>query len=539
MKPKCVMRQEKKKAREHINNTDNHNSRKKLDTRRKRRENVDPKRSHYNRIYVTPSAGSLWAEVDYRCDQIRNYAKAMRKKGMVKKNSVKCVEFYISASAEYFAPMEGKETIAGLWDKRKTDNWAKTTAQYLQDEWGDDILRLDLHLDEKTPHFHAEIWGGHGARNRLAANETFLTPKNLENYHDRYAEAVKDLGIQRAKRGSGAKHVPEAEYRRLQRLGEAKVKVTPKLTTKDILTKNRVIGKADTISIHIASPKEARRLAAIATSLAGQLEVQTARADQLANANSKKSYELAKLRPIAASIRDLDKAQIVEDWRKATGKELPSGAEKARNAIDLVKLLENCDYKKAVLLLAQNYSEKEAVASAINNKFDEIKDTLPLMIATAPTLANWHQEAQKRAIERRVNSLPEWKKMVFSLDILPLEKVEKIPPPSPLDQLIIEKANPSQIWAYCLAKMDKLAQKLDISNLFKLSTAELEIVAKTVLKIEGVSDDVATKLLKRSEQDNTKRLTANGDASTTATLMASLAHIKKVEGRAMTAHTPA
>ncbi len=177
---KCVMRQEKKKTAAHIGNTDKHNSRAEIDFRRNRKDHIDPSRTHLNRRI---EGGSVAAEVERRCEQVREQARKLGKRGVVKRNSVRTVEFFISASPEYFTPKPGQKQLAH-WDLAATKKWQKAAGDYIRQEWGDDLLSLDLHLDEKTPHLHAVIWAGHGSGpGVLSVNRNFLIPENRAGGH--------------------------------------------------------------------------------------------------------------------------------------------------------------------------------------------------------------------------------------------------------------------------------------------------------------------------------------------------------------------
>lgn len=206
----CVLRAAKKSKSRHLGATDRHNGRREVN--RNKRERIDPARTHLNQRLVGPPPGGLVAEINRRCDIVRAAAKAAGKRGVVKKSSVKAVEFFLSASPSYFDPQLGQAQV-GPWDRAKTAAWAKRAASWARREWGDDLLSLDLHLDETTPHIHAVVWGGHrSAPGQLSANRNFITKTNLVGYHDRYAAAVKDIGIQRATPGSEARHISQKEY---------------------------------------------------------------------------------------------------------------------------------------------------------------------------------------------------------------------------------------------------------------------------------------------------------------------------------------
>lgn len=130
-------------------------------------------------------------------------------------NAMKAQEIILSASPEYFRPDSPGEW--GKYDPARLDAWQARTVQFLEAKYGANMVSLDLHLDEATPHLHAVVTPimererKHRGKdttytvNDLCAKEMF-SKKALSALQSEYASALKPLGIQRGVKGSKAKH---------------------------------------------------------------------------------------------------------------------------------------------------------------------------------------------------------------------------------------------------------------------------------------------------------------------------------------------
>jgi len=64
------------------------------------------------------------------------------------------VQMVLSASPSYF---RDNGQGPGQWNQDKLDDWLKASMKYLEDNFGDDVIHVALHLDEDTPHVHVLI----------------------------------------------------------------------------------------------------------------------------------------------------------------------------------------------------------------------------------------------------------------------------------------------------------------------------------------------------------------------------------------------
>jgi hypothetical protein len=73
----------------------------------------------------------------------------------IRKNAVLCVEMVLTASPEYFRPDEPGR--AGHYEPQRLEDFKHSVHKWLDEKYGDRIVRAELHLDEATPHIHAYL----------------------------------------------------------------------------------------------------------------------------------------------------------------------------------------------------------------------------------------------------------------------------------------------------------------------------------------------------------------------------------------------
>ena len=147
-----------------------------------------------------------------------------------RKDAVVAMEFMVSASPEYFRPDD--PGAWGKYDQERTDKWMEATLAWLQKKYGDNLIAVDFHCDEGTPHCHATILPAEKSlkkkrrtKEQIANNEPSETyeswslnakklfgKKTMYELQDESAAAVKHLGIERGLKGSKAKHKTLKRY---------------------------------------------------------------------------------------------------------------------------------------------------------------------------------------------------------------------------------------------------------------------------------------------------------------------------------------
>jgi len=133
-------------------------------------------------------------------------------KRAIRKDSVKFVKHIMTGSHDAMVEMSK--------DKDKFQDWIKENMKFLEKEYGEkNIIRFNLHMDEKTPHIHA-VTVPLTEDGRLSAREIFGNKKNLQERQDRYACAMEKFNLVRGVRSTGIKHEKANEY--YARMEEAK-----------------------------------------------------------------------------------------------------------------------------------------------------------------------------------------------------------------------------------------------------------------------------------------------------------------------------
>jgi hypothetical protein len=120
-----------------------------------------------------------------------------------KPDAVLLQELFLGCSPEFFAELtDNREFDTHL------DAWVRLSVDWLQREFGENLLSATLHLDETTPHIAAYVVPLMPAKDGSVwlSGKKLFNPVTLTQQQDRYAAAVAELGLQRGVRGSIAKH---------------------------------------------------------------------------------------------------------------------------------------------------------------------------------------------------------------------------------------------------------------------------------------------------------------------------------------------
>jgi len=154
--------------------------------------NADAERLHMNHEYVL-NYENLGKAIDARIE----HAGIQR----IRQDAVKGMEFILTASPERFKRNEMGQVIGDY----REHPWVKANLEFMQQQYGKNLVAFTLHQDEKTPHIHA-IVVPITADGRLCAKELF-NPKTLRQLQTDYAQAMKPFGLERGIKGSRAQHV--------------------------------------------------------------------------------------------------------------------------------------------------------------------------------------------------------------------------------------------------------------------------------------------------------------------------------------------
>ena len=106
-----------------------------------------------------------------------------------------------------------KEMTEMAKDPKKFKSWVKANIEFMKEEFGgkENIVRCSLHMDEKTPHLHF-VTVPLTKDGRLSAKEILGDRKEMSARQDRYAEKMKDFGLERGIKSTGIKHENARSY---------------------------------------------------------------------------------------------------------------------------------------------------------------------------------------------------------------------------------------------------------------------------------------------------------------------------------------
>jgi len=122
-------------------------------------------------------------------------------------------DIVMSISPEWFRPLDPDQ--AGTWDHNRLAAFRSEAVQFLKKSFGNRLVRVDLHLDESTPHIHAIVVPvlpkADKSGFRLSGKDMF-NPQALTSMQQRWEDAVTRHGVGKRLKGSTAKHTKIRDY---------------------------------------------------------------------------------------------------------------------------------------------------------------------------------------------------------------------------------------------------------------------------------------------------------------------------------------
>ncbi|WP_375493033.1 MobV family relaxase [uncultured Nostoc sp.] len=299
-------------------------------------------------------------------------------------DAVLCTEMFLSASPEYFRPVDPSQS--GQWSDSLMQQWAIASRDWLSQNYGSKCVRAELHLDESTPHIHAYIvplnektgrvshdamFGGRGGQGRI----------KLSKLQDSYAAALAPLGIERGVKGSKATHTKVKEYYQA-------VNSEP-LTA--VITNNQLAPTPfESARSYVDRIQSDEQFQAINHQLADRsfMAERLERAEQWARASEKERQRLEEivrtLELKTQQLRDLPLEDVAWElglhheegkWKghghiiNIDGPKFydfaPDQQKGSGGAIDLVMHVNNCNVRQAVVWLHERFGEAGAEQAAI------------------------------------------------------------------------------------------------------------------------------------------------------------------------------
>lgn len=142
--------------------------------------NINSALTHLNRYSAKDGASSMVDKINARLPDKR------------RKDAVEAIELIMSASPAFFDAIEtDREKLNG---HPKFRQWVKDTIDWVKKEFGQNVVDISLHMDEKTPHLHVVTMPL--VDGRLCAKEV-MSRANLIRRHDDYAAAMGKYGLER------------------------------------------------------------------------------------------------------------------------------------------------------------------------------------------------------------------------------------------------------------------------------------------------------------------------------------------------------
>jgi hypothetical protein len=153
-----------------------------------------------NKLCLLPYNQAIQKRIDQGYSH-RNKAGELK---AIRKDAVHSINVILSGS---------HEEMLELQKKNRLQEWIRKNLEYCKKEFGEEnITRFAVHLDEKTPHIHC-VFVPITEDGRLSAGDWVGTGKQLEDHQTKYAEAMKEFGLERGLK-SDRKHHTTEEYRK-------------------------------------------------------------------------------------------------------------------------------------------------------------------------------------------------------------------------------------------------------------------------------------------------------------------------------------
>lgn len=281
-------------------------------------------------------------------DRIKEGYSAKNKAGELKeirKDAVKYQTHIMTGTHEQMKVVENDPLM------RKA--WISKNLEFLKKEYGEkNIVRFNVHRDEKTMHIHA-VTVPITNDGRLSAKDITGNRKAMQERQDRYQEAMKPFGLERGERSTGIKHENAREYyARMEKALDRGNSKAPEDVKKAVLGVNIGIDKDKTIEKlkgEISAQKTALE------SLKNEALIQKRRSDQiaerkkiaekernnLAEAIKKKDVEIKEIiKKANQTIRNVAlsekfREQIVEQERNKTFEKIKNAINNSPGLVDI------------------------------------------------------------------------------------------------------------------------------------------------------------------------------------------------------------
>ncbi|MCC5618619.1 plasmid recombination protein [Nostoc sp. CHAB 5836] len=284
-------------------------------------------------------------------------------KRKIRTDGVYCVEFLLSASPSYFRP--DRPTQFGYYEPQKLDDWLEATHQWLADEYGERIVRAELHLDEATPHIHA-YFVPLDDQGQLRCNHFFDGRQKIRSFQDSYYDTMRLIGLERGIKGSRAQHQDIKDFYRIVESGRD-------LEVDDLNSEQTKAKAAD----RDRAMRRFEEIKATAKALSVENELLQKQIQELEQQNQLWRQQTEQLRDLALEdvAWELGLNHELDRWRgqnyiininQSKFSDLDPGSPLGGDgAIDLVMHINNCNLRQAVVWLHERFGGSGAERAAI------------------------------------------------------------------------------------------------------------------------------------------------------------------------------
>jgi len=351
----------------------------------------------------------------------------------IRSNAVLAIEHVMTASRDFY--QEGDDaTRAG-----RLVEWTERSMAWLRERYGDEnVVAAVLHKDEQTPHIQALVVPLHDECG-LNAKYWIGGRAKLSAMQDSYADAMRDLGLERGVRGSVADHQTVKEfYAKIEEPTPAPELVKERL---EVDRPGRIVGNPERWASE-QQERIAERLAPVVDAAlvkATHYEQQAAKAEanivvlqqQVREISRERDTLRADYKALAAQVRAIPLETVIErlggevDRYNAhkyhlDGEHISINGERFYNhdrqqggggAIDLVMHAAGYDYREAVAYLRDTHGAEAAISAASwhsaregQQQAQEIVEHAerPAFRAPTPDEGRWAQARNYLIVERQL-----------------------------------------------------------------------------------------------------------------------------------------
>ena len=334
--------------------------------------NANPKLTKLNRTLVGDKSRPLEEAVH---DVYRKFGIDT---STLRKDATLANDIVMSISPEWFRPLDPDQ--AGTWDQNRLAIFRAEAVQFLKKAFGNRLVRVDLHLDESTPHIHAIVVPvlpkADKSGFRLSSKDMF-NPKTLVSMQQGWEDAVTRHGVGQRLKGSKAKHSKVRDYYaaiesqevhdRLAQIAISDPPVKRILESGDAYAARKKAWQKDEAK-RIRDELQPFKAEAAKGRLYDVERLTAAAARSDAVAVRARFYEVAQQFAETSEKLDLAKAEIdrlrvlpIRNVAAAMGYDGP--IKPKENAINLVMRVGEIDFKAATAWLHQNLGRDAAVAA--------------------------------------------------------------------------------------------------------------------------------------------------------------------------------